>query len=189
MEAVGIYSVAVMLSEVWYFIPMAIVSSVAPSIIAAKKISEKVYYERIQKVFDLMALIAYSIAIPMTFLSSWIILLLFGENFAGAGPVLAIHIWAALFVFLGVAASPWRLNEGLMKFSLVTTPTGAIINVALNFILIPAYNVVGAAIATLVSHFVSAILVLFIIQRTRKIIFIMVKSILLRGYVKQVIKK
>src|SRR3989442_528209 len=46
-EAVGIYSAAVKLSEVWYFIPMAIVSSVFPSIIEAKKLSEKLYYDRI----------------------------------------------------------------------------------------------------------------------------------------------
>src|SRR5829696_232507 len=37
-DAVGIYSVAVRLSEVWYFIPIAIVSSVLPSLIQAKQV-------------------------------------------------------------------------------------------------------------------------------------------------------
>ncbi|MEO1187108.1 MAG: flippase, partial [Cyanobacteria bacterium J06636_27] len=37
---VGIYSAAVRVSELWYFIPTAIVSSVAPSIYAAKEKSE-----------------------------------------------------------------------------------------------------------------------------------------------------
>jgi PST family polysaccharide transporter len=32
-ETVGIYSAAVRITEVWYFIPMAIVASVFPSII------------------------------------------------------------------------------------------------------------------------------------------------------------
>ena len=188
-KAVGIYSVAVLLSEAWYFIPMAVVSSVAPSIIEAKKISEKVYYDRLQKTFDLMAVLAYSIAIPLTFLSGWIILLLFGENFADAGPVLAIHIWAALFVFLGVARSPWILNEGLMKFAFVSTLVGAIVNVTLNLILIPYYNAAGAATATLVSQFVAAVFMLFILSKTRKVAFMMLKAILLLNFISQVIKK
>jgi len=40
-EAVGQYAVAVRLSELWYFIPMIVVSSLFPAIINAKEISEK----------------------------------------------------------------------------------------------------------------------------------------------------
>lgn len=42
-EAVGIYSAAVRVSEVWYFIPMAIAASVFPAILEAKKRSEAQY--------------------------------------------------------------------------------------------------------------------------------------------------
>ncbi len=42
-EAVGNYAVAVKLSEVWYFIPMIITSSLFPAIINAKKVSEELY--------------------------------------------------------------------------------------------------------------------------------------------------
>lgn len=36
-EAVGIYSAATRISDVWYFVPMAIVASVFPAILEAKK--------------------------------------------------------------------------------------------------------------------------------------------------------
>jgi polysaccharide transporter, PST family len=52
-KAVGIYSAATRISEIWYFIPMAIVSSVSPSIYAAKKISEEVYYQTINSIDDM----------------------------------------------------------------------------------------------------------------------------------------
>jgi len=60
-EAVGNYAVAVRLSEVWYFIPMAITNSLFPAIISAKKVSEKLYYGRLQKLYDLMVWLAIAI--------------------------------------------------------------------------------------------------------------------------------
>ena len=69
-KAVGNYAVAVRLSEVWYFIPMAITSSLFPAIINAKKLSEKLYYGRLQKLYDLMTWLAIIIALPTTFLAN-----------------------------------------------------------------------------------------------------------------------
>ncbi len=57
-EAVGIYSAAVRISEIWYFIPFVIVASVFPAIIETKKQSEDIYYERLQKLYDLMVVMA-----------------------------------------------------------------------------------------------------------------------------------
>ena len=62
-----------------------------------------------------------------------------------------IQIWSVIFVFLGVASSKWFIAEGLQKYSFYRTLAGAVLNVILNFILIPLYGIYGAAIATLVS--------------------------------------
>jgi len=110
-DAVGQYAAAVRLSEVWYFIPMVISASLFPAIINAKKVSEELYYARLQKLYDLMVWIAIAIAIPMTFLSDWVVDLLYGEVYSQAGSVLMIHIWAGVFVFLGVASGKWFISE------------------------------------------------------------------------------
>lgn len=65
VKAVGNYAVAVKLTEVWYFIPVVISSSLFPAIIKAKKISEKLYYGRLQKLYDLMTWLAIGIALPV----------------------------------------------------------------------------------------------------------------------------
>src|SRR5258705_10231724 len=44
--AVGIYTAAIKLTEVWYFVPMSIASSLFPVIIQSKQQSEEIYYER-----------------------------------------------------------------------------------------------------------------------------------------------
>jgi O-antigen/teichoic acid export membrane protein len=166
-QAVGQYAAAVRISELWYFIPMVIASSLFPAIINAKAKSEELYYTRLQKLYDLMVWMAILIALPMTFLSDWVINILYGEQYSQAGSVLMIHIWAGVFVFLGVASGKWLLSENLQIFSTVNTTIGAIVNVVLNYILIPKIGVEGAAWATLISYFVAAYLSLLFWKKTR----------------------
>ena len=151
-EAVGQYAAAVRLSEAWYFIPMAIASSLFPSIINAKKVSDKLYLERLQRLYSLMVWLAIAIALPMTFLSDWVVNLLYGNAYQEAGSVLMIHIWTGVFVFLGVAFSHYLIVENLMMKSFYRTALGTILNIIFNFILIPKYGIYGAAIATLLGQ-------------------------------------
>jgi PST family polysaccharide transporter len=181
-KSVGIYSAAVKISELWYFAPMAIVNSVFPSIVKAKEISEEVYYNRLQKLFNILSLLAYSVAIPITFLSPWIVTLIYGQYYAEAGPILTVHIWAGLFVSLGVARETWLTTEGLMKFSAATTALGAFVNVVLNFVLIGRYGGFGAAIATVIAQIVAAYAAGALYPPTRKIFIHQTKAITLLGW-------
>ncbi|MEO1432483.1 MAG: flippase [Cyanobacteria bacterium J06633_8] len=173
---VGIYSAAVKVSELWYFIPTAIVSSVSPSIYAAKEKSEHHYYKRIGQLLRLLTYISLAIAIPMTFLSNNIVLMMFGSDYAEASTILAVHIWASLFVFMGVATLPWFIAEGLNHISLGKTVLGAILNVILNYLLIPKYSGLGAAIATISSQATAAFLSNAFDKRTRKLFQIQLQS-------------
>lgn len=176
-EAVGIYSAAVKMSEVWYFIPMGIVSSVFPAILEAKKRSEAQYYARLQQLYDLMVIISVSVALPMTFLATPLVRLLFGEAYVQAGPVLAIHIWASVFVFLSVASGKWFLTENRQMFALQRNVLGAVVNVILNLLLIPRFGVVGAAVATVISQAIASWLYDGIQQVTRKMFWMKLAAI------------
>jgi O-antigen/teichoic acid export membrane protein len=182
-KTVGIYSVAVKISELWYFVPISIVNSVFPSIVTAKEISEKVYSERMQKLLNILAVLAYAVAIPVTFLSTTIVTLIYGQSYADAGIILTVHIWAGLFVSLGVARETWLTTEGLMKFSAVTTAIGAAVNIVLNLFLIKTYGGLGAAIATVTAQIIAAYGVGAFYAPTRKIFIQQTKAILLLGWV------
>jgi O-antigen/teichoic acid export membrane protein len=158
-EALGVYSAAVRLSELWYFIPIALATSFFPAIVRSRENkSQQVYRERTQLFFDMMAVAAYMIVIPLSFAAKWLVLNLYGVEYAAAGDILRIHIWAFLFVSLGVAQSQWLLTEKMTKFSMVATFVGAMLNVGLNFLLIPRYAGVGAAWSTLISYAISGYL-------------------------------
>lgn len=157
-RAVGIYGAATRISEVWYFVPMAIAGSVFPAILGAKETSEELYYRRLQQLCDLMVVIAIAVAIPMTFFSDWVVSVLFGRAYAQAGPVLAVHVWAALFVFLGIASGRWVVAENRQMLSLQRTTAGAVVNIVLNYLFIPKYGVIAAAWATVASYAVAGFL-------------------------------
>jgi len=152
-DAVGIYSAAVRISEVWYFIPAIIVASVFPAILEAKERSEKQYYQRMQHLYVLAVWLSVGIAVPMSFLSTPIVTLLFGGSFAASGLVLAIHSWALVFVFFGVVSNRWFVAENRQFLGFQRTLCGAIVNVLLNLFLIPKFGPSGAAAATLVAQF------------------------------------
>ncbi|MBF8278259.1 MAG: flippase [Candidatus Brocadiaceae bacterium] len=188
-ESAGIYAAATRISEIWYFIPIIIVSSVSPAIVAAKKAGELLYYRRLRKLFHFTAALAFAIAIPTTVLSKYLVLLLFGKSYAAAGPILAIHIWATLFYFLGIVQGPWNVTEGLMNLSLKRTLITAAVNIILNFILIPAYSGIGAAISTVVAYFCGAFLANGIDGRSRQIFYLQIEAIFFVQFFKRVIAK
>lgn len=176
-RAVGLYSAATRVSEVWYFIPVAIVSSVSPAIMRVKD-NPELFQGRMKKLFSLVTLTAYVVGSIVALASHAIIRTLYSKGYGAAAPVLAVHVWASVFVFLGVAQSPWDLSKNLLMLSLYRTIAGAVINIAMNLYLIPRYSAMGAAIATVVSYAVSAVLANAFSARTRPIFFMQIRSLL-----------
>jgi O-antigen/teichoic acid export membrane protein len=165
--ALGNYAAAIQFSEVWYFVPMAVSTSLFPAIISGREMNKELYYERLQKLYEFMVWIAVAIAILTTLLADPLIRALLGSQFAPAASVLKIHIWAGVFVFLGVSSGKWFLTENLTQLLFYRTLAGAILNVLLNFVLIPRYGIIGAAYATCAAQFCAAYLYDLLNRRTQ----------------------
>ena len=99
-----------------------------------------------------MVWMGIAIALPMTFLSDWLVNLLYGEEYNQSASVLIIHIWAGIFIFLLVASGKWLINENLSKQALNRNLAGVVINILLNYFLIKNFGIIGAAYATLISY-------------------------------------
>lgn len=108
-------------------------------------------------------------------------LILFGEAYAGSGSVLAVHIWAAVFYFLGHVSGKWILAEKQHILSLQRGILGLGVNIALNLLLIPKYGPVGAAWATLLSHAVAGLFVDLFQRRTRVLFYMKLRALTLVG--------
>ena len=158
---VGIYAAATRLSEIWYFLPTIIVSSVSPAIIKSHSLDSVQYLISLRRLYFVMAWLAMAISVPLSLMSRPIVNILFGSEFGEAAPVLAIHLWASIAVFLGVASSQYLLLEHLQKISFYRTLIGLVCNILLNILFIPSMGAKGAAIATVMSYFVSTFSLLF----------------------------
>jgi PST family polysaccharide transporter len=176
-EAVGNYVVGVRLAEIWYFVPISIVSSLTPKIVQSKQESEAVYYDRIQKALNLLVMIFYAIGMGMTCSSGLLINLLYGAKYAAASTTLAIYIWSGVFVSLGLIRNAWIVTESRFRFGSLTTFLGAGLNVLLNFFLIPRYGSVGAAVATVLSYGFSDYLILLFYPPSQKLGWAMTRAL------------
>ncbi len=165
-EAVGIYAVAARISEIWYFIPLAIASSVFPSLLKSKEKSQEIYHTKLQQIYDVLACLAFLIAGFVSLSATPLITLLFGTAYRSASTILAIHIWACVFIFMRAVFSKWLIAEDMFVYSLVTHGLGAVANVILNLLLIPSYSGIGAAIATVISYATASYLALFVHHKT-----------------------
>lgn len=176
---VGVYSVASKLSEVWYFFPIALVSSFFPTLIKLKQLSEVKYFAKLQSICDALFISALLLAITISYFSKLLVDFLFGVGYEQSSIILSIHIWAGLFVFMRALLSKWLIAENLLKFSLVTHGLGAVMNIAINWLVIPEYAGVGAAWATLISYAFASYFALFFHQSTLCMAKVMTKSILM----------
>ncbi|RZL57632.1 MAG: flippase, partial [Pedobacter sp.] len=160
-KASGAYATVVMFSEALNFVPVVIVNSLFPAILNAKRDDPERYQKRLQNLFDLMVWLSLSFAIAIS-IGSPLIYKLFRPEYASAAPVLSVHVWGSMFVFLGVASSQFLITEGYSKLTFIRTGVGAIVNIILNLLLIPKMGMIGTAIATVIAYFAAAFMILLI---------------------------
>jgi O-antigen/teichoic acid export membrane protein len=154
-HTLGIYSVSVRLTEVWYFVPWVLISSTLPSIVRAAERSEFVLRERSQQLYNAVSFISYAIAVPVSLLAGVLVDTLYGSEYAASAPVLVLLIWTVHLTSLGMARSSYLVAKNWTRLHLATVGVGAVVNVVMNVVLIPKHGAIGAAVATLVSYWVA----------------------------------
>lgn len=187
-SAVGIYSVAVKMVEIWYFVPIAIVSSLFPGIIKLKSKDEVEYNQKLQFLYDVLVIIGVALAIVITIVSDFFIVNLYGSHYYEASSLIKIYAWVSLFYFLSSASGRWYINEGLQKYALNRNVLGLIIGVILNFILIPKFGAKGSVYATLIAYSCAGYFFDALSSKTRVAFYQKTKSLWLPGSICRVKK-
>ena len=147
----GQYAAAMRLVSVFAFVPMVVQTVAAPEITRAKQDDERLYQRRLHSLYRLMFGLFLLMAVPLVVLGPLATRLLFGASYAGAALLLPWLAFRLFFTNLGVARSVFITNEGLFRFSLVTAVIGAVINLALNVLLVPRWGARGAIAASFAS--------------------------------------
>jgi len=167
-EQVGIYSVAVRLSEFWIFIPAIIVSTLMPYFVRLRDIDNDLYHARLMQLYSFMFWMGFSIGIVTIVFGYEIIDLLFGEVYTAAYAALVFNIWDGIFVSLALARGIWMISENLQKYRLYNNIIIVTINVIANYFLIPEFGISGAAIATLMTQVLGVWVISFLWKPLRE---------------------
>ena len=179
--AVGQYSAAVRISEVWYFIPVILANSLFPSIITSKNISYEEYQNKLQKFYSLMVITSLPASFIIAFFSDLIITILYGVAYFEAIAIFKVHIFTSIFVFMFVASGKWILAENYTKLAFYRNSSAAFLNIILNYTLIPKYGAIGAAYGTIIAFAMSGYFFDLLSKKTRKQFILKSKAFCLKG--------
>ncbi len=164
---VGLYSAAVPIASLLYLFPIAINSVFVPEMLVVYVKGKKKEFERtIDKVVGWRFFLNYPLLLLFLLAPKVVIDLLFGRSFISSA--VALSILAVGFFTMTTFAQP---ISGLLRLIKKTKYIGyvtfymLILDIILNYLLIPKYSFTGAAIATSTSLIVGTVLFLFVGKR------------------------
>lgn len=154
-EMVGLYTVSFKIIELFFMFPGVVFNQVLypKYVLWCREDVPKLrsYYNIMNKV---MLLTGILVTFFLLFFGSELLLLLFGENHPEAVVFLNILAIAVPLRFWVSSVGAVLTNEKLISIKLKVQAGIALLNVSLNFILIPFYGGVGAAASMFITHVV-----------------------------------
>lgn len=179
--AVGYYTAASKISTMWSFVLMAFINSARPVIMSSKNISEERYLKQLKRLYAAIIWVGIAMAVCISVGGKLIIYIMYGEAYMPATSTLQILAWYTMFSILGSARGIWIVCEDKAKYVKYYLGIGAVLNIILNYVLIPIYGAGGAAMATLVTQIFTAVFAPLIFKETRAYGKHILDSFLLRG--------
>jgi O-antigen/teichoic acid export membrane protein len=148
-NAVGQFSIASGLIEYAIFIPIVIAQTITPILVQLHQKNIDIYNLRKQQFVDLMVWSSVLLALFLSLTARSIILLLYGDKFSNAIPVLQIMSWKLVFVSLFASSGQLIIIENIQRYAAVRNILGCVVCIILNLFLIPVWGIIGSAVASL----------------------------------------
>lgn len=148
----GYYGVATRLSEYVTMIPMALFPVLSPIFTALKVNNKTVFLHRLSQLSVGMMIVGGAVLGLMWLIAPWGIPLAFGPLFAPAVPIFRVHCLAMFFFFQVIVLMIYTMNCKTQLYKLALDVVALLLNIALNWMLIPKWGGVGAAWATVVAY-------------------------------------
>ena len=187
--AVGHYSAAVACAGMTSFVFAAIIDSARPSILEKKNTNDTVGFEQgMTLLYSVVIYLALAQSVVVALLSKLIVHILYGAAYAATVPALRIVVWYSTFSYLGYARNVWILAEGNQQYLWIINLSGALGNILLNMVLIPAYGINGAAIASLMTQIFVNVIIGYIVEPIRPNNQLMWRALNLRILYKEIKK-
>ncbi|MDP7260442.1 MAG: polysaccharide biosynthesis C-terminal domain-containing protein [archaeon] len=161
VELVGLYAVPYALFSLIFNLGNAPNNVLLPYFSESRVTNGKKYALYVSAALKYGLLVLVPGTVGAYLLGSELITLLSGKAFLASVPLVASLMVFPLFALIGAIGTNVLMINGRTKFIGLAYTFGALLNIAFNLFLIPLYGMHGAAIATVISYFVIAVLVFY----------------------------
>ena len=159
-RSVGLYTVANSLPSIFSAVPQQLATVIYSHSSGEKDDSNRVHLTI--KIFCLVFVVSLFIIIPMCFYAESIVLIVFGDAYAGTGKAMIILTISMTLAGLTSLLFNSIAGAGLHKYGTVVLFINIITLSISGFILIPKNNFEGAAISVLITSFVSFVYIIIV---------------------------
>lgn len=164
VKSVGIFTVGTTLAELVWQLPAA-----AGMVLFAKSANSRTQEEAINRAAQLLRVmlpIALAACMFLALFAPFMVTFLYGSEFANAADVIRLLLPGIFVMFFFKVLNADLAGRGKPLFALATYLLPLVLNVILNYYLIPLYNINGTAIASSISYTIGAVLFLLVYART-----------------------
>lgn len=176
-ESVGYYSAANTCASMISFVFVAVIDSMRPTIFEGKKESIALFEKRLSLLYSIIIYSSLFASLFFSIFSSPIIHLMYGSQYEPSVEALRLICWFTTFSYLGTIRNIWIVAENKQKYLWIINFTGAILNIAINYVLIPKYGIMGASFASLITQIFTNLILGYIIKPLRNNNKIMINSL------------
>lgn len=176
-EATGYYSVAIACASMASFVFSAIIYSFRPMIFESRQHSEELFEKNLMGLYSIVIYLSLALSAMITLFAGLIVRILYGVAFFPAASMLRVLVWYTTFCYLGSVRNIWILAENKQKYLGIINLSGAILNIVLNYFLIPVMGGTGASLASLITQIFMNVIVGFIIRPIRDNNRLMLRSL------------
>ena len=181
-DAVAYYSVSLTLAGAISIIPQALIEGFRPDIMSFRNTDVDKYKRRLMQLYCIVFWLCLAYCLSITVFAKHIILLLYGEKYLPAVSSLSLIVWYISFSYFGAINNMYMVAENKIKWVQATTLVGALLNIVLNYLLIPVWGIAGAALASLLTQIITNFILLAIIPTLRENFLIILKGIAFVGF-------
>jgi O-antigen/teichoic acid export membrane protein len=176
-EAVGHYVAASRLTDIMFFTGAVVVSTFFPAILNAKIQDSAKYERRMQRLLDLLVMMAILTTIPVFIFSDELTQVIYGKAYIDSARVLAFLAISTVFVFMRLAAIQWLIVNNLQNIVYYQNGLAIMLNILLNLFLIPLIGIKGAAISYIITYVVAFYISLSVFKSTRHLFTIQSRAL------------
>lgn len=176
-EAVGFYTAAVTSAGMTSFVFNALIDSARPMILSYKQTNEQKYKQSMIGLYSVVFYLSLAQSIVLFVFAEIVVNVLYGAAYSATVLPLRIIAWYMIFSYFGPVRNVWILAEQKQKYLWIINLSGAVVSILLNFILIPAIGVAGAAIAALVTQIFTNVFMGYLIKPLRENNKLMIKGL------------